>query len=485
MTEHAKAVLGLNVTPFMRNLSKAKAGMSTFGKAMQSSLGFFGVGFGLATLGRTITNFADKLIDTSRKLGVSTDFLQAWNHAAQQNGVSVNASNMALQRFTRRIGEAARGQGVLAKTVNELGIKLRGSDGRMRSTTDILADYANAVKNAESQQERLRLAFQAFDSEGAALVTLMQGGSDGMREMVEEAHRLGVVTEQRALKSINRLSNSLQRFGTKALGYVSDKLGKFIDQLERGFAALGAFTAGSGLDAAMDIANAQVDAKNTAEELLRIQQDNTEESRKQVEFEKQKVALMQRQMDARNRLREAQQDQSRTTVEELSGRDIEQRVRQHIGIQRARAQRVRQLEQLAQTQRNRATHLGRTGNAEGAAESMAAAGRAMNAARSLRGLIEAGQGVDIHSLRQAQMEARTIQAHEREGRRLALLGLFGASQQHMSTAEGLRRNMPELTAAERNPMGQLERAVERSNEALDELNQTVSNMETNLQQLNQ
>lgn len=485
MTEHARAVLGLNVTPFMRGLAKAKTGMGKFKTAMQSSLGFFGIGFGLATLGRSITNFADKLIDTSRKLGVSTDFLQAWNHAAQQNGVSVNASNMALQRFTRRIGEAARGQGVLAKTMQELGIKMRDSDGNMRATTDVLADYADAVKGAESQQERLRLAFQAFDSEGAALVTLLQNGSDGMKQMILDAHRLGVITEQKALKSINRLSNKLKQFGTQALGFVSDKLGKFIDQLERGFAALGAFSTGVGLDAAMDIANAQVDAKNAADEMRSIQQDNTAELQKQVELEQKRVSLMQRQMEARQRLRQAVEDQSRTTVEELSERDINSRVRQHIGIQRARAQRFAMLSRLARSHRSRAEHFQRIGNTEGARENLNAAELAAQQARNLHALFEAGQGVNINSLREAQREARVIRAHEQEGRRLALLGLRGASDQHLARAAEMRRNMPELTAAERNPMANLERAVATSNRALEELNDSVGNMNQNLQTLNQ
>lgn len=457
MTEHAKAVLGLNVTPFMRGLSKAKTGMGKFKAAMQSSLGFFGIGFGLATLGRSVTDFADKLIDTSRKLGVSTDFLQAWNHAAQQNGVSVNASNMALQRFTRRIGEAARGQGVLAKTMEELGIQLRDNNGNMRDTTDVLADYADAVRNADSQQERLRLAFQAFDSEGAALVTLLQNGSDGMREMVAEAERLGVVTEQKALVAINRLSNKLKAFGTQALGFVAQKLGSFIDVIERGYALMGAMSTGIGFDAARDIANAQVDAKNTADEMRRISEMTTQEAEKQVALERQKVDLMKRQADARRRLANAREDQSRTDLDGLADRNIAQNLREHVAINRNRAARVAALRRSGRHQE----------------------------ADAIQRLIDAGSGINLTNLVRQTQRARLARAHEQEGRRLAELGLFQPSQDAFATARQMRSHLSELTTGEQRPMAALEDAVTQSNSELQDLNQQVRTMREAVQQLNQ
>jgi len=457
MIEQARAVLGLNVTPFMRGISKAKSGAKTLGSGLQRSLGFFGLGFGLASLGQKITDFADRLIDTSKKLGVSTDFLQAWNHAAQQNGVSVNASNMALQRFTRRIGEAARGQGVLSKTIEELGINLRDENGQLRQTTDILNDYADAIQGAESQQERLRLAFQAFDSEGAALVTLLQDGSEGMQQMIADAVRLGVVTEQRALTAINRLSNKLKQFGTQALGFVADKLGKFISSLEAGFALFGALSSGAGVQEAIDIARAQVETRNAADELLRIQQQSTEETARQVELEKQKANALQTQAQARQRLENARGDQSRTTVDELADRDLNAQLRQHVGINRARARRVAMLRSQGRNQE----------------------------ADVFQQLIDAGSGINIGFLRNEQSRARSVRAMEAEAQRLAQLGLFQPSQDLFERARNLRANMSELTTAEQRPMQAVEDAVARSNEELQTLNARVKAMQDNFAQLNQ
>ncbi|GAB5376472.1 MAG: hypothetical protein AcusKO_29340 [Acuticoccus sp.] len=67
-----------------------------------------------------------------------------------------------MQRFSRRVGEAAKGTGVLVGDLSALGISLTNADGSMRPLVDVFADYAQGIKEAENQQEALRLAFQGI-----------------------------------------------------------------------------------------------------------------------------------------------------------------------------------------------------------------------------------------------------------------------------------------------------------------------------------
>ncbi len=85
---------------------------------------------------------------------------------------------MAMQRFSRRVAEAASGAGELIPILKANNLALRDTDGNMRPLIAILRDYADLIKNAGSDQERLLLAFKAFDSEGAALVNTMKNGAD-------------------------------------------------------------------------------------------------------------------------------------------------------------------------------------------------------------------------------------------------------------------------------------------------------------------
>lgn len=133
------------------------------------------------------------LQDTSNRLGVTTDELQALRFAAAQVGVNTRTVDLALQRLTRRAAEAAQGSGELRDTLIQYGIATRTADGRARRTGDILKDLADTIANADSQAERLRIAFKAFDSEGAAFVVALQNGTAGLEEFREEAEAAGLI----------------------------------------------------------------------------------------------------------------------------------------------------------------------------------------------------------------------------------------------------------------------------------------------------
>jgi hypothetical protein len=113
---------------------------------------------------------------------------------------------MAMQRFSRRVGEASAGTGVLNDVLEANGIAIRDNEGRMRSVEAIFDDYADLLQRAESDQERLTLAVRAFDSEGATMVNMLRNGSQGLADMRQEANDLGVVLEEdlvRAAEDIN------------------------------------------------------------------------------------------------------------------------------------------------------------------------------------------------------------------------------------------------------------------------------------------
>lgn len=170
-------------TSVQRTQRAAATLMSTLGPL----LGVGGAGLAANQLGhmsRQSLEFADALVQAADRTSFTVDELERLRYAGRLNRVEFNQTDMAMQRFSRRVAEAANGSGELRADLEQLNIPLRDANGNMRSSYEILMDYADAIKNAEDRQERLRLAFKAFDSEGAALVTMLQRGSDGFREFV-------------------------------------------------------------------------------------------------------------------------------------------------------------------------------------------------------------------------------------------------------------------------------------------------------------
>lgn len=186
-----------------------------------SSLGPVGIGlaasFGGAALAlREAIKLADQAVvslsalqNTAEKLGVTTDALQELRFASEQVGVPAQQLDVAFQRFTRRLAEAQQGSGKLVGVLQQYNIAVRNADGSSRAATDVLRDLADAAKGAESGQEALRIAFKAFDSEGAALVNLLKQGREGIDNYAKAARDAGVVIDAHIVKNARDAGDKL------------------------------------------------------------------------------------------------------------------------------------------------------------------------------------------------------------------------------------------------------------------------------------
>ena len=188
------------------SIARASSTLGKFGSA-------FGVGLGagaLAGIPTAINSAIDagaSLIDVSQKVGLTTDKLQELRFAGAQVGLTANTLDMAMQRFSRRIGEAANGTGELKDTLKALNISVRDASGSVRPLDAILDDLANAIQNAGSEQEQLGIAFKAFDSEGAAFVNALSNGSAGLKELTDAAREAGAVIDSDAVAAAKRLDD--------------------------------------------------------------------------------------------------------------------------------------------------------------------------------------------------------------------------------------------------------------------------------------
>lgn len=178
-----------SVTGGLAKVSKASA--QTVGKVAK-----IGAAFGAAAAGATAAltkasmNNIDALAKTADKIGITTEALGGLQHAAELTGVSGDTMNMALQRMTRRVSEAANGTGEAVKALDELGINAAELEKLPLDTQ--MGIVADAMGKVGSQSDKVRLAMKLFDSEGVALVNTLADGSEGLNAMAKEAELLGL-----------------------------------------------------------------------------------------------------------------------------------------------------------------------------------------------------------------------------------------------------------------------------------------------------
>ena len=127
----------------------------------------------VALLSKRFMDQIDSIDKVSKKIGVGADFLQKLRFASEITGVEIRTTDMALQRFTRRMAEARIGTGEALPALKELGVSFFDTNGQARDTEDVFFDVARALNEVDDDATKLRLGFKLFDSEGVALVTTM------------------------------------------------------------------------------------------------------------------------------------------------------------------------------------------------------------------------------------------------------------------------------------------------------------------------
>lgn len=240
--------LRVNVTA---NTAQFSSGMRTAGstvsrfsgvvKSATSILGGFGGALSIAGLGMMVRGqlaAVDATAKFASRLGMATGKLQELHHAATLTGVSTGTLDMAMQRMTRRVNEAAAGTGEAKAAIKELGLDASaltamGPDKAFRA----IADALNAVG---SPADRVRLAFKLFDSEGVALVNTLKLGSKGLAEAAAEARKLGMTMTDEAAKKIedannavNRMNGALKGFAMQAAGTAAPAIESLAKSIEK------------------------------------------------------------------------------------------------------------------------------------------------------------------------------------------------------------------------------------------------------------
>lgn len=192
--------------------ASAARGIKAVGSAifsMKTALAGVVGAVGLGLLIRQSIQTTDALAKTASKIGTTTEELSKLRYAADLTGVSATTMDMALQRFTRRTAEAAKGTGEAKAALKELGLDAKALVN-MPLSERMLA-LSDAFSEARPEAEKLALAFKLFDSEGAALVNTLALGKDGLNAMFADAQTLGIVMSSTAAKGVEKANDALTK----------------------------------------------------------------------------------------------------------------------------------------------------------------------------------------------------------------------------------------------------------------------------------
>lgn len=153
------------------------------------------------------TEYADAILAVHKQTGLAVESTQALRYAAQQSHTDIATLEKGLRSFVRRAAEAAEGNASMARGFDRLGVDVLDTDGRLKDTETLLMEVADGAARAGSEAEASGALMLVMGDAGRRLVPFMQQGASGIRGLMDEAERMGLVMERNAILTLDRLGD--------------------------------------------------------------------------------------------------------------------------------------------------------------------------------------------------------------------------------------------------------------------------------------
>lgn len=145
--------------------------------------------------------------DMAKRTGASVRDLQRLTFAAGQSGTSMETVEASIRKLSNAIVDARNASSPAAKAFRQLGLDA-GALAKM-GVEDRLGVVGDALAKVTADTDRTALSMDLLGKGGTELAGLLEGGAAGLREMGDEAERLGVVLSDEAIANSAKLDDTL------------------------------------------------------------------------------------------------------------------------------------------------------------------------------------------------------------------------------------------------------------------------------------
>lgn len=154
---------------------------------------------------------ADAIGKASDVIGISTDALQEYRHAARIAGVSTELMDNSFKAFSKRVGEARNETGALVTFLKKFDEQLLKDIQTAGSTEEALNLFMDRMGRTADQTDRAALAAAAFSRSGLVLTNMVKDGAAGLNRMRQEARDLGIVMDEQLIRESERANDELEK----------------------------------------------------------------------------------------------------------------------------------------------------------------------------------------------------------------------------------------------------------------------------------
>lgn len=208
--------LGLNTAAFHDGLKRSTGGIVAFAAGAKKLLAPVAIagaaaatGIGLAVKG-TI-DAADDMSKAAAKFGIPIETLSRLAYAGDLSGVSLDTLGTSVSKLSRQMADAAAGSKSAIDAFANVGVEFANADGGLRDADAVLQDLADRFAAMPDGAAKTAAAMELMGRGGAAMIPMLNGGSEALRKMMAEASTFGQVFDAEMGGQAEQFNDNISR----------------------------------------------------------------------------------------------------------------------------------------------------------------------------------------------------------------------------------------------------------------------------------
>lgn len=165
-----------------------------------------------AIIGQTkqaLDEFGD-IADKSAQSGLDAEFFQELSYGASLAGVGMDEMSSALNTFNKNSGLAVVGKGKMVQALKVLNPALLENIRNAKSQEERVKLAADAIDQAKTASEKAAIATTLFGNAGAALVPVFTGGAAAIEQTAAKAQALGIIVDRDLIARADELGDEFE-----------------------------------------------------------------------------------------------------------------------------------------------------------------------------------------------------------------------------------------------------------------------------------
>ncbi|MCK5161642.1 MAG: hypothetical protein KAQ99_08730 [Candidatus Aureabacteria bacterium] len=219
--EASKKLKGLraNLRRFSASMQKMGQSFAKIGLVLTAAAA--AAAFAMKQIINTGITYGLQLDKMAKQTSMTTEEFAKLGFAADQEHTSMEALTKVVPILAKYMEYSRQGMETYSREFNKMGITVTDTEGKLRSTYDVLLDMAEFYKTAENKTQALAIATTLLGRRGAELIPLLKLGKDGIKALGDSAEELGIVLNSQAAAAMKEFDDEVTTAKTGLKGISS------------------------------------------------------------------------------------------------------------------------------------------------------------------------------------------------------------------------------------------------------------------------